>query len=37
MHKAVVALDEAKVPNVEPLDFVEVPTPKTLLYNKTQY
>jgi len=37
MHKAATALIEAKVPNVEPLDFVKVPTSKTLICNKTQF
>ncbi len=36
MHKAAVTLIEVEFPNVEPLDFVEVLSSKTLLCNKIQ-
>jgi hypothetical protein len=35
MHKAATILLEAKLPNVEALDFVEVLASKTLFCNKT--
>jgi hypothetical protein len=37
MHKAAIAFVEAKVLVAKPLDSVEVPTSKKILYNKTQF
>jgi len=34
MHKATIAFIEIEVPNVEPLDFVDVLSSKTLICNK---
>jgi hypothetical protein len=36
MHKATTTFIEIEVPNVEPLDFVDVLSSKTLLCNKIQ-